>query len=585
MHATKTTARRFAQPGTAPVTVHRSSVVCRPDLRSEMKGPVMHRPHLPIRSTFVAAMLVVALPARAYTPTPSFGPSPTPTPTGTVPPPRAVITVVPNPARSGQRVVLDGSGTLRAGGFHWSQLDGDVGIAIEDADQAIASFIVPPLESPAEVTLQLALDNGFPARQVVGLLPTDMVRLEVGRVTGAPGATIDVDVALRTLGYAVTELHQELGFDRFAAVAVAGARPACRVGDGLATDSASFTFLPAGCTPGVDCASVRVDIATGDAIPDGAVVYRCSVDIDDSEPAPSCSHALTCGSGEARMQNGDPLDLDCVDGGVTAEYSARPLHFELVSDPAEPIVGDVVHLSVRAIGEGGLPAYSLFDTLPFFRVLHSPQPSGGPLGNPAVFETIADCPGVAPIGVQVNYETQCGCPGQSFFCFTSKSSPPLPVVVRMREGLTVSGRVAASPLCEGSMPGVTVEIDPPGWTQRTDLAGGTFRFDAVPPGDYTLTVSPSCNASGCFAPRPIQVSDSEVSVTICPASVPPRKCPGDCDGDGHVMLHELVAGVSIALGTTDLAACRAADGDDSGTVVIDDLTRAVADALQGCPGS
>jgi hypothetical protein len=66
----------------------------------------MRRAHLPSCCLLLAAVLLKAPPVNAYTPTHTFGPSPTPTATGTRPPPQASIAVTPNPARSGQRVVL-----------------------------------------------------------------------------------------------------------------------------------------------------------------------------------------------------------------------------------------------------------------------------------------------------------------------------------------------------------------------------------------------------------------------------------------------------------------------------------------------
>ncbi len=61
-------------------------------------------------------------------------------------------------------------------------------------------------------------------------------------------------------------------------------------------------------------------------------------------------------------------------------------------------------------------------------------------------------------------------------------------------------------------------------------------------------------------------------------------CAGDCDHDGRVMVNEVIAGISIALGAGDLETCDAADSDGDGTVAIDDLTRAVRRTLEGCPG-
>jgi hypothetical protein len=60
-------------------------------------------------------------------------------------------------------------------------------------------------------------------------------------------------------------------------------------------------------------------------------------------------------------------------------------------------------------------------------------------------------------------------------------------------------------------------------------------------------------------------------------------CGGDCDGDGHVFVDEIVSGVSIALGAVDLAQCRHSDTDADGRVTVDELIRGVTAALEGCP--
>lgn len=60
-------------------------------------------------------------------------------------------------------------------------------------------------------------------------------------------------------------------------------------------------------------------------------------------------------------------------------------------------------------------------------------------------------------------------------------------------------------------------------------------------------------------------------------------CVGDCNNDGSVTVDELVKGVNIALGNTDLIQCSALDSDSSGAVEIYDLVIAVNNALNGCP--
>lgn len=68
---------------------------------------------------------------------------------------------------------------------------------------------------------------------------------------------------------------------------------------------------------------------------------------------------------------------------------------------------------------------------------------------------------------------------------------------------------------------------------------------------------------------------------LTPARAQP--CAGDCDGDGAVVVAELIAAVGITLGTAPLAACASGDGDGDGQVTVDELIRAVNAALDGCP--
>jgi hypothetical protein len=59
-------------------------------------------------------------------------------------------------------------------------------------------------------------------------------------------------------------------------------------------------------------------------------------------------------------------------------------------------------------------------------------------------------------------------------------------------------------------------------------------------------------------------------------------CPGDCDSDLEVKVNELILGVNIALGTTDLEACPEMDTGGNRSVDVDELVRAVSASLIGC---
>jgi hypothetical protein len=72
-----------------------------------------------------------------------------------------------------------------------------------------------------------------------------------------------------------------------------------------------------------------------------------------------------------------------------------------------------------------------------------------------------------------------------------------------------------------------------------------------------------------------------VLLAAMPAAAQP--CPGDCNGDGEVRVEEMIVGVRIALGEVEVADCSALDANGNGTLSIDELVRAVANLLTGCP--
>jgi hypothetical protein len=73
-----------------------------------------------------------------------------------------------------------------------------------------------------------------------------------------------------------------------------------------------------------------------------------------------------------------------------------------------------------------------------------------------------------------------------------------------------------------------------------------------------------------------------LSSDVFPLTIAARGCPGDCDTDGRVAIHELTTGVRMALGDAEITACPAMDGDGRGGVQVDDLVAAVTASLHGC---
>ncbi len=64
-----------------------------------------------------------------------------------------------------------------------------------------------------------------------------------------------------------------------------------------------------------------------------------------------------------------------------------------------------------------------------------------------------------------------------------------------------------------------------------------------------------------------------------------QQCAGDCDGDCNVTISELMRGVRISLGSTDMTACAQLDMDGDGSAKIHELIVAVRSALHGCPST
>lgn len=82
-------------------------------------------------------------------------------------------------------------------------------------------------------------------------------------------------------------------------------------------------------------------------------------------------------------------------------------------------------------------------------------------------------------------------------------------------------------------------------------------------------------------PRPHRLVALAAAVTLLlPAAT--LACP-DCNRDGRVTIDELVTGIGIALGGTELARCPSFDADGNGGVSIDELVGGIVAALDGCP--
>lgn len=107
---------------------------------------------------------------------------------------------------------------------------------------------------------------------------------------------------------------------------------------------------------------------------------------------------------------------------------------------------------------------------------------------------------------------------------------------------------------------------------------GDFQYFKVP-GDVAftlLTAGPPSNT-----PTPTETPTPTATPSLTPTSTL-ILCAGDCHGDGHVTVDEIITMVNIALGTTPIATCDAGDSNQNGEITVDEIVRAVSAALSGC---
>jgi hypothetical protein len=93
----------------------------------------------------------------------------------------------------------------------------------------------------------------------------------------------------------------------------------------------------------------------------------------------------------------------------------------------------------------------------------------------------------------------------------------------------------------------------------------------------TQTVSATPTAADTATPTPAATASATPTAPL-PA------CIGDCNHSNEITVNELVAGVSIVLGTAPLSTCPEFDCTGTGQVGVSCLIEAVDAALHGCPG-
>ncbi len=152
------------------------------------------------------------------------------------------------------------------------------------------------------------------------------VTIEVGSDTVPAGETVTIEVKLNTMGQAVAGTDNRIGFDPETAII------ACRRNPAIRKESTSFVFSPDNCRRANQssderpvCDEVRalvLSLGQQSAIPDGAVLYSCDVQV--ASDAPLMTFPLPCSDAASGTPGGQPVETDCAAGEIVVEAPNPP---------------------------------------------------------------------------------------------------------------------------------------------------------------------------------------------------------------------------------------------------------------------
>jgi len=142
--------------------------------------------------------------------------------------------------------------------------------------------------------------------------------LSLGTASGAPGDQVSVSMVLYTGGEQIAFCQNDISFDRInVAIAVTtGNQPDCTANAAIDENGTGFGFLPQGCS-GTACTGVRGQVFStinNSPIPDGSVLYTCTVTISDS--ASLGTYPLSVTGTLAGDPNGTRVSIGGYDGAI-----------------------------------------------------------------------------------------------------------------------------------------------------------------------------------------------------------------------------------------------------------------------------
>lgn len=110
-------------------------------------------------------------------------------------------------------------------------------------------------------------------------------------------------------------------------------------------------------------------------------------------------------------------------------------------------------------------------------------------------------------------------------------------------------------------------------------AGNSVDFSGTVDGDAGAVTTLMITVGDATPPTATATAPPDNTPTVTPVV---STCPGDCNGDGRVLVSELISSVNIALSRAEVGTCRACDLNGDGRITVNELVSAVSRALRGC---
>lgn len=166
-----------------------------------------------------------------------------------------------------------------------------------------------------------------------------------------------------------------------------------------------------------------------------------------------------------------------------------------------------------------------------------------------------------------------------YYCFSSNDCPT-PVAGEVRSCCGTGPY--QFPTCQCRSAPCSLFTATGGCTEARPISPDTCGVYTIP-GCHVCLTDEQCPIGWHCIEEPDSIGGVCRSEFPTPTPTPPA-CAGDCNGDGRVVVNELVLAVGIALGQGDISACTPADANGDRGIAVNEIVAAVGAAVNGCAG-